>query len=89
MADTGQRESPTNGNGPLTIKEQMRMPWPELIASTLKRPVALASKIISFKGATIILATFLLAGGMLESWHWIIMVGAIVLGRDILDKFKK
>lgn len=76
-------------NGPLTIKEQMSMSWGKLLASTLKRPVALISKAVSFKGATVALATILVLRGAIESWHWVIMVSAIVLGRDILDKLKK
>ena len=74
---------------PISIKEQMAMSWKKLLATTLKRPVALISKSISFKGATVALATLLLFRGALESWHWVIVVGSIVLGRDILDKIKK
>jgi hypothetical protein len=79
----------TNGNGPLTIREQLALPWGALLLSVPKRLLALISKVISFKGAAIILATVLLDRDVLESWHWLILVAAIVLGRDILDKIKK
>jgi hypothetical protein len=78
-----------DNNAPLSIKEQMAMPWSKLLKSTLKRPVALISKAVSFKGATVALATILVLRDSIESWHWVIMVSAIVLGRDILDKLKK
>jgi len=76
-------------SGPITIKDQMAMPWPTLVATTLKRPVALLSKAISFRGAAVALATWLVAIDKIDGWQWVLMTAAIVLGQKALDRFKK
>ena len=83
----------TTGNSEwkaLTIKDQMTMPFVALLASVPKRLLALVSKLISFKGAVIVLATVLyMRTDRFETWLWVTLIGAIVLGRDFMGMLKR
>ena len=80
---------PKDSSGPMTLKEQLEMPVGKLIASVPKRILALASKIVSFKGAAVVTATVLVINGAIGEWTWMSMVTAVVLGRDFISIIKK
>lgn len=79
----------SENNGPLTVKDQLEMPWPQLWSMLLKRPVALVSKMIGIRGLAMAVCTALVLKGAIDGWHWIIFIGAVVLGQKALDHFKK
>ena len=59
-----------------------KMTYKEVWSILLKRIIALPSKLIGFKPACIYLATWLLYKGKIDDWVWLVILIAVLFGRE-------
>ncbi len=82
MSDVSSQRQVANNVEMISEKPIDKMTYKEVWSILLKRIIALPSKLIGFKPFCIYLATWLLYNDKVEGWVWLIVLIAVLFGRE-------